>query len=136
MGLLDDILGGGSGNTLSAEHHNNLFDTVVGMITNPQTGGLQGLLENFRQKGLGDIASSWVSTGQNLPVSPAQVQQALGQGKIQQIAQKMGVDPSRVSEGLSKLLPEVIDKLTPKGNIPPEELLGKGLSSLKKLFGI
>ena len=136
MGLLNEILKGVGGNALTSEHHNMLFDTVAGMISNPQTGGLQGLLESFKQKGLGDVASSWVSTGQNLPVSSAQVQQVLGQGQIQQIAQKLGLDSSQVSEGLSKLLPEVIDKLTPKGSIPSEDLLGEGLGALKKLFGV
>lgn len=136
MGLLNEILKGVGGNALTSDHHKMLFDTVVGMITNPQTGGLQGLLEGFKKNGLGDIASSWVGTGQNLPVSPTQVQQVLGQGQIQQIAQKMGVDSSHVSEGLSKLLPEVVDKLTPKGDIPPEALMGGGLNTLKKLFGI
>ena len=135
MGLLAQILQGVGGGALSADHHSALLDTVVGMISNPQTGGLQGLLEKFRQNGLGDVASSWVSTGQNLPVSPAQIQQVVGKGKIQRIAQSLGIDPSHVSEGLSKLMPEVVDKLTPKGEIPPESLLGDGLSALKKLLG-
>lgn len=135
MGLLSQILQGVGGGALSSQDHNALLDTVVGMITNSQSGGLQGLLESFSQKGLGDIASSWVSTGQNLPVSPAQIQQVMGKGQIQQIAQSLGIDPAHVSEAISKLLPEVVDKLTPKGNIPAESLLGDGLSTLKKLLG-
>jgi uncharacterized protein YidB (DUF937 family) len=136
MSLLNEILKEVGGNTLTSEHHSMLFDTVVGMITNPQSGGLQGLLESFKKKGLGDIFSSWISTGKNLPVSPGQVQQVFGQAQIQQIAQKLGLDPSQVSEGLSKLMPAVVDKLTPKGDIPVEDLLGGGLNALKKLFGI
>jgi uncharacterized protein YidB (DUF937 family) len=106
------------------------------MISNPQSGGLQGLLEGFKQKGLGDVVSSWISTGKNQPVSPNQVQQALGQGQIQQIAQKLGLDSSLVSQGLSKILPQVVDKLTPTGSLPAEDKLGEGLSSLKNLLGM
>lgn len=135
MSLLGDLLQSVGGGALTPENHSQLLDTVVGMISNPQTGGLQGLVESFKKKGLGDIAASWVSTGQNLPVSPDQIQQVLGKGQIQQIAQKLGIDPAQVSQGLSQLLPQVVDKLTPKGNIPVESLLGEGLNALKKIFG-
>lgn len=137
MGLLDRILKGiGGGNALSAEHHNALLDTVVGMLSNPQSGGLQGLLETFKQKGLGEVAGSWVSTGKNLPVSPDQLQQVMGSGKIQEIAQSLGIDASKVSAGLSKILPQVIDKLTPQGSVPGQDALGEGLESIKKLLGV
>jgi len=134
MGLLGDILKQVAGGSAAPEQHNVLLDTVLGLITNPQSGGLQGLLENFKQKGLGDIFSSWISTGQNLPVSPAQLQQALGKGQIQQIAQKAGLSQEDAAQALSRLLPEVVDKMTPKGTIQPNDLMGEGLSALKKLF--
>jgi len=135
MGLLNDILKEVAGGALTPEHHNQLFDSVVGMLTNQQTGGLPGLVESFKKKGLGDIVASWISTGQNLPVSPDQIQQVLGRGQVQQIAQKMGLDTGDVAQALSKLLPEVVDKLTPKGTIKPEDLKGEGLNVLKQLFG-
>jgi uncharacterized protein YidB (DUF937 family) len=135
MGLLNDILKEVAGGALTPDNHNQLFDTVVGMLTNPQSGGLPGLLENFKKKGLGDIFASWISTGQNLPVSPAQIQQALGKGQVQQIAQKTGLGKSDVADALSKLMPEIVDKLTPKGTIRPEDLKGEGLNVLKQLFG-
>ena len=137
MGLFDSILKGltGGGSGLSTEHHNALLDTVMGMVTNQQTGGLQGLLQNFAQKGFGQIAESWVSTGKNLPISPAQLQGVLGSGKIQEIAQSLGLDPSKVSAGLSQILPQVVDKLTPQGSVPSQDLLSEGLASIKKLLG-
>lgn len=139
MGLFNSILnglgGGGSGSGLPAEHHNALLDAVVGMVSNQQTGGLQGLLQSFAQNGLGDIASSWVSTGKNLPISPAQLQGVLGSGKIQEIAQSLGLDESKLSAGLSQILPQVVDKLTPQGNVPGQDMLGEGLASIKKLLG-
>jgi uncharacterized protein YidB (DUF937 family) len=105
------------------------------MISNPQSGGLQGLLQTFQQKGLGDVFSSWVGTGQNQPVSPAQIQHALGGEQIQQLAEKTGLSVGDVSQSLSKLLPDIVDKLTPNGNIEAGGLAGEGLNALKKLLG-
>jgi len=134
MGLLSEILKNVAGGTLTTDNHNQLFATVVGMLTNSQTGGLPGLLEAFKNKGLGEIAGSWVKTGPNLPVSPSQIQQVLGKGQIQQVAQKMGLSTTDAADAVSKLLPEVVDKLTPKGNIEPSDLLGEGLQVLKGFF--
>ena len=78
----------------------------MGLLTNPQTGGLQGVVEMFTKKGLGDAMSSWISTGQ-------QVQQALGGDLIQQFARQMGSSKEDVSGGLANLLPDIIDKVTP-----------------------
>ncbi len=105
------------------------------MITNSQSGGLEGLLQAFKDKGLGDIVSSWVSRGQNLPVSPEQIQQALGKGQVKQIAKGAGMSRGAAADALSQLLPQVIDKLTPKGTIEPSSLTGAGLEALKKLLG-
>lgn len=138
MGFLDPILkafGGGSGSGLPAEHHNAVLDAVVGMISNQQSGGLGGLMQAFKDKGLGDIMSSWISTGKNLPISPDQLRSVLGSGKIQEIAQGLGIDPSKVTAGLTKILPQVVDKLTPQGSVPGQDALSEGLASIKKLLG-
>jgi len=124
-GLLGKVLGGGSS-------QNPLMDIVLGLITNPQTGGLQGLIQTFKEKGLGDAMSSWISTGENQPVSGDQVQHALGGNFIQQIAQQLGSSKSEVSGGLANLLPDIIDKLTPSGNLPEGDALNQGLNRLKK----
>jgi uncharacterized protein YidB (DUF937 family) len=105
------------------------------MISNPQSGGLQGLLQTFQQKGLGDIFSSWISTGQNQTVSPSQVKHALGGEQIQQLAEKAGLSVGEVSQAVSKMLPEIVNKLTPNGNIEAGGLVDEGLSALKKLLG-
>ena len=126
-GLLGKVLGGGSS-------QNPLMDIVLGLITNPQSGGLQGLIQTFKEKGLGDAMSSWVSTGENQPVSGDQIQHALGGNFIQQIAQQLGSSKSEVSGGLANLLPEIIDKLTPNGSLPEGDQLNQGLELLKKSF--
>jgi uncharacterized protein YidB (DUF937 family) len=124
-GLLGKVLGGGSS-------QNPLMDIVLGLITNPQTGGLQGLIQTFKEKGLGDAMSSWISTGENQPVSGDQIQHALGGNFIQQIAQQLGNSRSEVSGSLSNLLPQIIDKLTPSGTLPEGDALNQGLNRLKK----
>ena len=124
-GLLGKVLGGGSS-------QNPLMDIVLGLITNPQTGGLQGLIQTFKEKGLGDAVSSWISTGENQPVSGDQIQHALSGNFIQQIAEQLGSSKSEVSGSLSNLLPQIIDKLTPSGTLPEGDALDQGLNRLKK----
>jgi len=80
-----------------------------------QQGGLSGLAQTFQQKGLGDLVSSWIGTGQNLPISADQIQQVLGNEQIQAFAQKMGISTSEAGSNLAEFLPGVVDKLTPDG---------------------
>ena len=126
-GLLGKTLGGGS-------PQNPLMDIVMGLITNPQSGGLQGLIQTFKEKGLGDAMSSWIGTGENHSVSGDQIQHALGGNFIQQISQQLGSSKSEVSGGLANLLPDIIDKLTPTGKLPEGDQLSQGLEMLKKNF--
>ena len=126
-GLLGKLLGGGSS-------QNPLMDIIMGLITNPQSGGLQGLIQTFKEKWLEDAMSSWISTGENQPVSGDQIQHALGGNFIQQIAQQLGSSKSEVSGGLANLLPDIIDKLTPTGKPPEDNQLLQGLEMLKKNF--
>jgi uncharacterized protein YidB (DUF937 family) len=132
MGLLDEVIKGAAGKFLGGGGQNPLTDIVLGLLTNPQTGGLQGLIQMFKEKGLGDAVSSWISTGENQPVSGDQIQHALGGNLIQQIAEQLGSSKSEISGGLSDLLPQIIDKLTPNGTLPDGDSLQQGLSSLKK----
>ncbi len=125
-GLAGKFLGGGTG------AQNPLLDMALSLLTNPQTGGLEGFVEKFKGKGLSDIMSSWISTGQNLPISGNQIQEVLGSGLIQQFARKLGSSGEEVSGGLASLLPEIIDKLSPNGSLPEGSALLQQLSSLKK----
>lgn len=102
---------------------------------NSNIGGLAGLVQAFQKNGLGEIVNSWVSTGQNLPISPAQVQQGLGAGLLEQLAGKAGVSTDAASSQLASLLPSLIDKLTPEGKIPDSNLLEQGLSLLRGKLG-
>ena len=135
MGLLDSVVGSlAAGNTQGG---NGLLDVVMQLIQN-QPGGLAGLVQSLQQGGLGEVVNSWVSTGQNMPVSGQQLASALGGDQLQTIAAQLGVSPDQASGNLADLLPQVVDQLTPNGQLPEGgDLLTQGLAMLKKggLFG-
>lgn len=132
MGLLGEMVKGLAGKVLDGGGQSALVDSIFNLIKNPETGGLQGLVQNFKNKGFDDIISSWISTGKNLPVSGDQIENVLGKDQILQIAKKLGSSGEEVSGGLASLLPEIIDKITPKGTLPENDALLQRLSSLKK----
>ena len=80
--------------------------------------GLGGLLSKLQQSGHGDIANSWVGSGQNQPISPTQLGSALGPDIVSTLAQKTGLSEQELTTQLSQLLPGIVDKLTPKGRLP------------------
>ena len=133
MGLFDQLLGGVGGEFSSPQQKGSLMDLATGMIQG-QPGGLSGLLDQFRSAGLGPEADSWVSTGQNMPVSGTQVSSALGAGRVQSMAQKMGLPPGAIAGALATLLPLVIDQLTPKGRVEQSGDMTGMLASLKSRF--
>ena len=81
-------------------------------------GGLGGLLEKLQKGGLGDVANSWVSSGQNQPVSPKQLSPALGSDIIKALAERTGLSEEELTKQLSQILPGLVDKLTPTGRVP------------------
>lgn len=135
MGLLDNIAGKALGALGGEAQKGDLLQEVVGLLTSRQTGGLGGLVEQFKSKGLGDIANSWVGTGQNMPISAAQVQQGLGADVVNQLAAKAGIPADHVSALLARFLPQVVDKLTPGGQVPQGDLSQDAMRILGGLRG-
>ena len=105
------------------------------MVLIQQQGGLSGLLDKFRQSGLGQHADSWVSGGPNMPVSGAQVNQALGSGALNDIAAKLGIPAGQAGSTMAQLLPELVNQLTPNGQLPANHgsLVAVGLKILQCL---
>jgi uncharacterized protein YidB (DUF937 family) len=134
MSLLDGIAAVADSLLSGSDKQKQLVSAVLSRISDPATGGLLGLVNTLRQLGLDDVVSSWISTGENKPISSEQVQNALGEGQINQMAQNMGVSHQEVSTGLAGLLPQLIDKLTPDGKLPESSVLDQGLELLKKRF--
>lgn len=134
MGLFDQLKEGLAAKLGGGSNLNDMLEHAISLINNPATGGLAGLVATFKSKGLGDVMSSWIGTGENKSISPDQIKQALGSDKIQQIATKVGLSKDAASQHLSELLPQIIDKLTPDGKLPEAGKLGEALSMLKSKF--
>ena len=135
MAFFDDLVGKVVGAVKgSPGQEGGLAAGVMGLLTNPETGGIAGLMQSFNQQGLGDVISSWVGTGTNKAISPDQVQEVLGSDVIQQLAEKSGISVDAAKAQLAELLPSLIDKVTPEGKVPEGGLLGMGQELLRGLF--
>lgn len=97
--------------------HEQLATELIDMI---KSHGLGGLAERFSAKGLGDLVASWIGHGANLPISAEQVEHVLGSEELQAIAAKLGISPESVKASSAKLIPVLIDHLTPAGKIEHE----------------
>jgi len=135
MGLLDSIVGQVS-DTLSDTDNSKqigLMD-IINLINNPQTGGIQGLVSTFEEKGLGGVVASWIGTGQNLAISGEQLEAVIGNTPLQGLAEKFGLSSQDVSSHLAQLLPQVIDQLSPSGTLPEGNQLEGALGLLKNFM--
>jgi uncharacterized protein YidB (DUF937 family) len=134
MGLLDDLTSIVGGNARTSQ---GVAGSLIELLGGGQGGGgLGSLVQSFQQAGLGHLMDSWIGTGQNLPVSGAQVQQALGP-QVQAMAAQHGMSVESVSGFISQLLPQLVDHLTPEGRLPQgREALAQSLSSLQSQLGI
>lgn len=109
MGLLDGILGGAVGAEMAT--------VVAGLIE--KHGGVQGIVAQMEQQGLGGTVRSWVGTGANLPISPDQIHATFGSDVIKNLAAKVGLNPNDLAEKLAQALPQAVNKLTPNGVVQP-----------------
>jgi len=83
-------------------------------------GGLSGLLQNFQQSGHGEVMNSWIGPGQNQPIAPDQLHQALGPDAVNNLSRLTGLPADQLVSELSRVLPGVVDKLTPQGRMPTQ----------------
>lgn len=130
-----DILKSGLGGLAGGGNSQAALLNAVGSLIGSQTGGLGALVKAFEQNGLGNVVSSWVGTGPNLPISPEQISKGLGADVVGRLANGAGLAPDSASTALATLLPMLVDKLTPNGSIPEGQAL-PGLDSLKGLLGL
>lgn len=113
MGLFDSLAGA----VLSKVGGDKGAMVQVAMDLFNQNGGLEGVIEKFKAGGLMEQVASWVGKGENLPISAEQVTQVLGSGAVTGIAAKFGASPSDISNKIAEYLPQVIDKMTPDGEV-------------------
>lgn len=132
--LTDTVLNaaGQKGGLLESVMQNpKLMEAAMGLLSKDSpVGGVQGLLANFQNAGLGDAVQSWIGDGANKPVAGAEVEQALGGDVLQQLAAKANMAPSDAASVLSQALPAMIDKLTPQGQTQDMDF-----SSLQSMLG-
>ncbi|MDQ8702948.1 YidB family protein [Streptomyces sp. LHD-70] len=129
---LGGLLGGGQQGGTGGGVLGALLGSLLGGAGNGRagsTGGggdnpLGGLLDMLTRSGLGDRGQldSWVGTGENQPLSPEQVKQAVPDETLDRVATEAGVSRDQVADQVARELPQVVDKLTPEGQVPSGSL--------------
>ena len=127
-GLLENVLGIGA-----QQSQGSMLQVALQVLE--QNGGLPGIISKFEHGGMADHVSSWVGTGANMPITGAQLQEILGSGSIGEIAQRLGLSHGDASSGLAQVLPNLIDKLTPTGQIPADhgDIVERARAMLEKM---
>lgn len=135
--LLGGLLGGGQGGSSAGGGGgggNILGSLLGGLLGGGAQGGsggsggggnpLGGLLDMITKSGLvsQDQLDSWVGKGDNQPLTPDQVKQAVPDETLDRVASEAGVSRDEVADQVAKELPQVVDKLTPQGQVPSESL--------------
>lgn len=79
---------------------------------------IAGLVSRMTAQGdLGSIVQSWLGDGANAGISADRVMSILGENKVAEFAQKVGTDTRSAAEGLSGVIPQLIDKASSGGNL-------------------
>ncbi|MBB5035253.1 uncharacterized protein YidB (DUF937 family) [Prosthecobacter vanneervenii] len=125
MGLFDSLAKNALGGMLGGQDPAAMLSGLLS-----EAGGLSGMMSKFQSAGFGEAFSSWVGTGANLPITPEQMQQAIGLDSLQALAAKVGMRDSTVLPLLAQFLPQVIDKLTPQGQIHEDHPSGSQIQSV------
>ncbi len=119
MGLLDNLISTAEQHAgINADQHQNLLQSAMEMLGNRE--GITNLQNQAQSQGLGHIVESWIGTGANQPIAPEQVQGILGQDTLNQLAARAGIPPAIASAALSRILPMLVDKATPNGQLPQQ----------------
>ena len=141
MGLFDGIVGNVLGSALGGAAGQGtqspaLLQSLIGLLTSGGSGGLSALLGHLKSGGLAEAVSSWVSTGPNQPVTGEQLKGALPPEMLSQLASKAGLDPNQAAQGLSQVLPSLVDRLSPSGDLPSGSSLQEALGGFAKMFPV
>lgn len=110
--------GGGLGDLLRGPLGGILGGAAAGTLL---SGGLDGLVKRFEESGHGDTARSWVGTGASKPISQGDLASALGADTLDSLASQTGMRREELLSGLSRELPDFVDRLTPSGRVPSDE---------------
>jgi uncharacterized protein YidB (DUF937 family) len=126
-GGLGSILSGVAGGGGSSGMLGMLMPVVGGLLAG---GGLQKIMSGLEHQGAGAQASSWVSKGENQPVSGAQMKDAVGADQLEKVAEKLGLSHDQAADILAKVIPHVVDKASPDGVAPSQEAVDSTVGAL------
>jgi uncharacterized protein YidB (DUF937 family) len=99
-------------------------------------GGFGAILDQLQRAGFGEQARSWVSSGANLPLPSGALEQIFGQGGLAEIARRAGLSEADTSRGLAQLMPEVVNHVTPSGDMPKDDDLLASVDALARRLGV
>jgi len=133
--MMGGMMGGAQQSPTGAQAQNPLLQIALQMLQ--QNGGLQGILAKAQQAGYGEQVQSWIGTGQNMPIDAGALSQIFGHGQLGQIAQQLGVSHEEAAGQLAQTLPQVVDEMTPQGQIPADhgDLVSRTLAILQQQRG-
>ncbi len=117
---------------MGGDGKNSKLVTVALQFIMGKMGGMGGLISTFQKNGMGDVISSWISQGPNKDVTPDDLEKGFGRDNIFEIAKEADMPKETVTTKLSEILPNLVDKMSPNGEVPDGNLLEKGLHILKR----
>lgn len=107
--LLGGLLGGSGGSAQGGSGGGNPLGGLMDMITK------SGLVNQ-------EQLDSWVGKGDNQPLSPDQVKQAVPDETLDKVATDAGVSREEAADRIASRLPQAVDQLTPEGQVPTGSL--------------
>ena len=125
---------GGLGNLAGGGTQGKLITVLLSMLASGKFGGFEGFLKQFNNNGMQNQLASWISTRPNETISSTQVEQALGPDGVQEIAEKAGVDQTQAAQGLADIIPQLVDKMTPTGTMPQQDVISGVLGKMGARF--
>jgi uncharacterized protein YidB (DUF937 family) len=97
--------------------------------------GMQNLVSQLNSNGMGEQLQSWIAQGQNQPVSGEQIRQAADPAMLNQLAQQAHISPEEASNQVAEVLPQMVNQVTPQGQMPSSDPFKQGLGALQQMFG-
>lgn len=133
MSLFESLVKAGSGAVELLRTRDSSASGILAVVQGlaQEHGGLSGLLAKFDEAGLAAQVQSWIGTGSNLPLSAQHVLEVLGEARVGEIARQLGIDPQQAASQLAQHLPQIVDHLSPNGQLPANDLIAATLRSLQ-----
>lgn len=96
----------------------DLSDILGQIFGGGQAQRLPDVVKQFEDRGMREQVDSWVRTGPNKTVERRQIEDVFGQRELEELAKRRGVDRDQLAEVLARYIPQIINELTPGGQLP------------------